>query len=448
MTNPKITIKIIFFVIISLFLLACSNTDLEASKTDEIVSAPELSENSSPHNSEISETSSITVFHNVNLISMIDDKILENYSVVIVDGIINQVAKAEEISLPENAKIIDGEGKYLMPGLVDMHVHIGIYRYEEVLYLANGVTGIQNMWGRVEDLNTRAFNERNSVGLRIYTTGPLMDGADPIWKNSTVLENREDARKAVLRVKEQGYDSVKVYEKLSLDVYQEIMETAGEIDIKVVGHVPRNVGLGTVLKLRQNSIEHLSGYSETNIETEAKMTAENNVWNTPTLAIANIIKEESEIEGLEYVHPNIIKGWNDMKLAANYELFIDSLDKRQNLVKIIHQAGGRILAGTDANNPFVIPGFSLHDELEYLAGAGLTPYEVLKTATYNPAEFLEQLDKYGTIEEGKFADLILLSENPLEDVRNTKKLEGTMIRGIWFDRESLNEKLENLKDIY
>jgi len=124
------------------------------------------------------------------------------------------------------------------------------------------------------------------------------------------------------------------------------------------------------------------------------------------------------------------------------------LEKRQYIVGMIHEKGGKLLAGTDANNPFIVPGFSLHSELEYLAGVGLTPYEALKTATYNPAEFLGQLDKFGTVEEGKEADLILLSKNPLEDIKNTRTLEGTMVRGVWLTKESLQGELEKLKESY
>lgn len=134
-----------------------------------------------------------------------------------------------------------------------------------------------------------------------------------------------------------------------------------------------------------------------------------------------------------------------MKRMGKYAF---DLEKLQYIVRTIHEKGGKLLAGTDANNPFVVPGFSLHSELEYLAGAGLTPYDTLKTATYNPAEFLGQLEKFGTVEEGKEADLILLSKNPLEDIKNTRALEGTMVRGVWLTNEKLQEELEKLKESY
>ncbi|KAB3534384.1 amidohydrolase family protein [Alkaliphilus pronyensis] len=407
------------------------------------------SQNTSPHpnsqDSEASKKANTIVFQNVNIITMTDDKVLENYSVVIKDDLIAEIGKFETVTIPEDAKIIEGEGKYLMPGLVDMHVHLFSYTGEENLYLANGVTSVQNMWGHPRTIMQRDFNNRRLTGPRIFTTGPLMDGPNPIHQGSLVLETPEEARKAVISVQTQGYDAVKVYEKLTIEVYEEIMKTADEIGIKVVGHVPRQVGIRKVLELGQDSIEHLSGYSESNIENEAEMTVENNVWNTPTLAIIHILKEENEIEGLEYINPETIEIWRNIRLSLKYDI---DLETGQNFVRIIHEKGGKLLAGTDANNPFVVPGFSLHSELEYLAGAGLTPYEVLKTVTYNPAEFLGQLDKLGTVEEGKKADLILLSKNPLVDVKNTRTLEGTMVRGVWLTNESLQEELKKLRESY
>ncbi|QUH21228.1 amidohydrolase family protein [Alkaliphilus sp. B6464] len=392
------------------------------------------------------EATNVVVFQNVNLIMMTRDKVLENQSVVIKDGLIAEIGEFQTVTIPEEAQIIEGEGKYLMPGLVDMHVHQWRYSGEEILYLANGITSIQNMWGLPQDLEMRAaINDRRFLGPRIFTTGPIMDGPNPIWKDSVALETPEEARKAVISVQEDGYDAVKVYERLPVEVYEEIMKTAEEIGIRVVGHVPSEVGIRKALELGQNSIEHLSGYSLENIENEAEMTVGNNVWNTPTLAIIHILKMENEIEGLEYINPEVTRAWRHMKRIGRYAF---DLEKRQYIVRTIHEKGGKLLAGTDANNPFVVPGFSLHSELEYLAGAGLTPYEVLKTATYNSAEFLGQLDKFGTVEEGKEADLILLSKNPLEDIKNTRTLEGTMVRGIWLTNERLQGELDKLKESY
>jgi len=432
--------KIMFFIVVTSLLLLVGCNAPEETNVEE-------SQNASDHqdlqDTDSSKNATTFVFQNVNLITMTEEKILENYSVVIKDGLIVEIGKFQTVAIPEDAQIIEGEGKYLMPGLVDMHVHLWRYSGEDNLYLVNGITSVQNMWGNSGLLNTRRFNNKR-FGPRIFTTGPIMDGPIPIWPGSKVLETPEVARRAVIKVQEEGYDAVKVYERLTVEVYEEIMKTAEEIGIRVVGHVPREVGIRKALELGQDSIEHLSGYTMENIENEAEMTAENNVWNTPTLVLTHILKEEHEIEGLEYIKPETIRSWRDAKNRG----YTFDVEKRQHIVRTIHEKGGKLLAGTDANNPFVVPGFSLHSELEYLAGAGLTPFEVLKTATYNPAEFLGQLDKFGTVEEGKEADLILLSKNPLEDIKNTRTIEGTMVRGVWLTNESLQGELEKLKESY
>lgn len=431
---------LIFAMMSLLLLVGCKANSSDNAKL-------EPTHPSSPSVEELkSMESNVVVFKNVNLITMLDDQVLENYTVVIRDGVIAEIGEGDAMDIPEVAQVIEGADHYLLPGLVDMHVHINFFRHEEILYLANGVTSIMNMWGRQDILNTRDINNRRDVGLRIFSTGPIMDGPNPIWKNSMVLATPEEVDSAVIRVKEQGYEAVKVYELLSSEVYAEIMKTATANGIKVMGHVPRDVGIREVLEQGQSSIEHLSGYTVSNIEEMAELTAKHNVWNTPTLAIDHINIGEHEINGLEYVHPNTLLGWRNMKAAVDYEALIEKLENRQSLIQTIHLKGGKLLAGTDANNPFVVPGFSLHSELEYLAGSGLSPFEVLKTTTYNPAAFLGKLDQMGTVEVGKLADLILLSENPLIDIKNTQSIQGTMIRGVWMSKEKLHDDLEKLKE--
>jgi len=435
--------KILLFIIIFswLLLVGCSGEAEPSAKEGAHSSAQQTFENIN-----LSNEPSLIVFQNVSIIPMNKEQVLENQNVVINEGLITKIGDFETVAIPDGATIIDGEDKYLLPGMVDMHVHLGRDSEEEMLYLANGVTGVQNMWGHPENLEMReAINDRKVLSPRIYTTGPLMDGPDPFWKDSMILETPEEARDAVIKVQEEGYDAVKVYERLTLDVYEEIMKTAKEIGIPVVGHVPQNVGIAKVLDLEQDSIEHLSGYNLDRLEEEAAITAKNHIWNTPTLTIVDIVKEEEEVEGLEFVDPKLIRYWNRLRARGHYDF---DLEIRQNIVRTIHGQGGRLLAGTDANNPFIVPGFSLHNELEYLTGAGLTPFQVLKTATYNPAEFLGKLDQLGTVEEGKEAYVILLSKNPLEDIKNTRTIEGTMIQGVWLDKELMEEELRRLEESY
>lgn len=415
-------------------------------ETQEVIPEAEPAAEASIDTPQDPENINTFVFQSVNLITMVNDQVLKNQTVVVEDGLITAIGDAHTIPIPEGAHIIQGQGHYLMPGLFDMHVHWWRYTGEETLYLANGVTGVQIMWGTPEFLRMRdAFYEGRFTGPRFFVASPIMDGPEPIWPDSMVLNTPLEAREAVIQVQEQGYDAVKVYEMLTPEVYQAIMHTAKERDIKVVGHVPREVGLHQVLLHGQSTIEHLGGFDLENLEEEMALVATSNVWNTPTLAIVNVLKAEGEIEGLEFIPPRTLNLWRNMKDSGvwTYDLSI-----RQYMVRTLHEKGGKIMAGTDANNPYVVPGFSLHNELAYLAEAGLSPYEVLQTATINPAEFLGQADKLGTIEVGKVADVVLLTENPLKDISHTKTLAGTMIRGTWLPMEELEEELEKLRYKY
>ena len=437
---------LLLILMVGLLVAGCNSQPTPEAETDDFPDERLENEAIQETDEDLSAIADVHVFHNVNLITMTDNQVMKNQSVVIQDGIITEIGDTERVVVPDEAYLIDGEGKYLMPGLVDMHVHWWHYQGEEILYLANGVTAVQNMWGHPTTLRLRkSVNEGSVLAPRIFTTGPIMDGPDPIWADSLVISTPEEAREAVVSVKEAGYDAVKIYEMLSLEVYREIMKTAVEMDMKVVGHTPRQVGIREVLEQGQHSIEHLSGYTLENFEEEAAMVVENHVWNTPTLAIVNVLKEEEEIQGLAYVPPRTLNLWRNMKREG---VFLYNLDIRQSMVGTIHEIGGMLMTGTDANNPYVVPGFSLHDELEYLVGAGLTPFEALRAATYNPAMFLNQSNKWGTVEEGKEADLILLLENPLEDIRNSRTLTGTMIRGKWLSEEWLEEELEKLRYKY
>ncbi|MBF9016821.1 hypothetical protein, partial [Oceanispirochaeta sp. M2] len=194
------------------------------------------------------------VFKNVAVISMVDEHILENKSVYIADGTIIAIDDYENLNLPKKTLIINSDGKFLLPGFSDMHVHTD---HEEVLslFLANGVTTIRNMWGLPDHVEYReAISNKEILGPNLYTTGPLIDGTIPVWRNSFILDDPADVEQAIKQMKIDGYDFIKVYERLKSDVYQEIIRVAKEINIPVVGHVPSLVGIDAVLESGQQSI--------------------------------------------------------------------------------------------------------------------------------------------------------------------------------------------------
>ncbi len=412
---------------------------------------------------------SVIVFKNVNVIPMNTETVLENYNVIIKDGKIVKLGKAWKTRVPKNATVIDGKGKYLTPGLFDMHVHIWLDDELE-LYLANGVTGVRDMFGNFGRLSLKKkIEEGHILGPRLYVASPILDGDPPYWEGSTVITSPQDGEGYVKTYKGMGYDFIKIYEGLTNYVYAAIIEAAKEEDIPVVGHVPSLVDIKKALQSGQKSIEHLDKYTDS--EDLYNMTIENNVWNCLTIVlytnrILPLLGEK--VAGIEYVDPRSVSIWgvrmglprgSAVQYVESNEYIADSLpqetidyyveriqsiiEDQKTLTKNLYDKGARILLGTDANNPFVVPGFSVHDELHNLVDAGLTPYEAIKAGTYDAAEFLNILEEAGSVEENKNADLILLDGNPLEDISNMRNIEGVMVRGQWISKSEIENMLKS-----
>jgi imidazolonepropionase-like amidohydrolase len=386
-----------------------------------------------------------TIFKDVNIIPMCNDSILYGHSVLVKDGKIVDISFFKEMDIPEDAQIIDGKEKYLIPGLCDMHVHIADVD-DRILYVANGVTLIRNMSGFPYHLELREkIKEKRLIGPEIYTTGLLIDGSDPYWpKASIVINDKEKVYEVLSQMKNDGYDAIKIYERLTKEVYDEIIRVAKKLEMPVVGHVPYLVGLKEVLISGQTSIEHLDDYgnyySDEQIISE---TVKSGIWNCPTLMVLknyenlDSLKENPPFE-IKYVYPSLVEYWKslnqlDMGFANKLKLLNTLTNNKANIV-----------AGTDAGTAFVVNGFCLHDELSLMQDAGLTPYQILISATINCAKMLGYESRLGTIEKGKDADLVLLMNNPLEDIKNTKSIAGVMTKGNWYPKKELNSMLEKV----
>jgi len=387
------------------------------------------------------------VVRNINVIPMDREIVLKNRNVYIRNGKIVKIDSSS--SQPVSAKkIIDGSSKFLLPGLADMHVHIW-NQIDGYTYLANGITTIRNLWGIPWHLEyQKMINSKAILGPEFHTSGPLMDGNPPVWEGALVVDTPEKAALSVIEQKSLGYEEIKVYDNIDLPVYQEIIKTAKQLNIPVVGHVPNAVGIETVLRSGQKSIEHLDFYNlDAATDSEEQLTVQQCVWNCPTLVMWdkwNRIEElkTANIEELKYVYPEIIADWME------HTVMVSSQKKLQNKLKTLFQHGAKIVAGTDAWAPFVIPGFSLHEEFLLMNQAGLTPYQILQTATCNAADFLGTKQRSGTIETGKDADLIILSANPLEDIKNAKKPIGVIVKGRYLQRSELDSLLNKVSEIY
>ncbi|MDH3710111.1 MAG: amidohydrolase family protein [Cyclobacteriaceae bacterium] len=429
------------------------------------------------------EGKEVTVFQNVNVITMESDQVLGGQDVVIVDGVIEFISPSAEY--PNHAQIIDGTDQYLLPGLAEMHAHIPTDQDQELveetlfLYLAGGVTTIRGMLGHPSHLTLRVqVNEGKVLGPHIYTSGPSING------NSAPDE--ETVSNMVRQQKEAGYDFLKIHPGLTMEVFDALVRTANEVDITFSGHVSRAVGIRHAIASRYASIDHLDQYVEGLVPEEAAVDPQDNgffgmnftdladesllgeliqsskeqgVWVVPTQCLAErwagpVSPEEMAASPeMKFMPASTLERWVQSKKqmqGSNYDpqkaqRFIEL---RRRMIKAMNDGGMGILLGSDAPQVFNVPGFAIQHEIEMYVAAGLTPYEALITGTVNPAKFFGTSKERGMVKEGYQADLILVKGNPLEDIKNLSQREGVMIRGEWLSKNVIEERLAQLAAKY
>lgn len=369
----------------------------------------------------------------VTVLPMDGPQPLQDQTVLIVDGRITALAPSAAVAVPPEALQIDGRGRYLMPGLSDMHAHVSLRegnRAED--YLNQGITVVRNMQGIPEHLAYR--DHLRPGGLVFRTAGPALAGRR-ISKRHHIVTEPEAGRAAVREQAEAGYDYIKVYSLLARPVYEAILDEAGQRGIPVVGHVTDAVPITQALAAGQTSVEHFYGYfwaleAETSvlqgnwaprrlfhaveIDTTklaglAAQTARAGVWNCPTLW-----RKDHHLPS-----PLAREAWETPALRARGHR------NRMKLVKALHDAGAGLLVGTDDQARVV------HEELALFVEAGLSPYEALQAATVGAATYLGMGDEMGTVEVGKRANLVLLAGNPLEDIAQTRSTVGVFVGGVW-----------------
>lgn len=430
-----------------------------------------------------------------------------NMTVIITGDRITKIAKNGEVAIPKHAQVVDGKGKFLIPGLWDMHVHtvIGsLPKFYFPLFIANGVTGVRDMaadLGLLKQLR-KEINEGRLVGPRLIG-GQMVDGPIPFWPGLPIAVSDEaSARQAAASAKDRGADFIKVYSLVPRPAYLALADEAKKRGIPFAGHVPLWLSAAEASDAGQKSIEHLEGiflacsaeepelrkileqalkdakdidqirtslvrvlnqieeravetYSQEKAAALFARFAKNGTWQAPTLVVkrAGAFMDDSDFTNdprLKYLRPGIVESWKNQddwrlknrssELSARYKMIFQ---KQLELVLAMHRAGVKMLAASDAVVWYVVPGFSLHDELELFVKAGLTPMEALQTATLNPATYLGLSDVVGTVEEGKKADLVLLEANPLETISNTKRISAVIVNGKQIPRGSLDKMLRD-----
>ena len=436
---------------------------------------------------------------NVNIIDVTSDAtgspVHAGMTVIIRGDRIVSIGKTAKTKIPADTKTLDAPGKFLIPGLWDMHVHTifgdwipGGKEVSLPLFVANGITGVRDMGGDLETL-LRWRSEIAAgtlLGPRMIIAGPMLDGPKSRFPSSVSLATADEGKAAVDDLKAKGVDFIKVQSFITRDAYFAVAAETKRLGITLVGHVPDSIRASEASDAGQKSIEHLTGifegaapatvedsfiqgatktpkiyldtYDDARASSLISRMARNHTWLVPTL-----VWERGQwlIDDIDYSHDSDLpyapaswqqKSWPTFTKSILAELDTDDVAIRRKFVQkefaivgAMHKAGVEIMAGTDtAAAVAVLPGFSLHTELECLVQAGFTPMEALQAATLNPAKFLGLQNQMGTVQPGNLANLVLLDANPLDDIRNTRKIDAVVLNGRLLNRADLDQILKQV----
>jgi imidazolonepropionase-like amidohydrolase len=434
------------------------------------------------------------IITHAKVINTVDGTIQSDRTVVIHGNRITRVARTRRLDA-KTGQVIDAHGEYLIPGLWDMHTHVYFDSTAAdgtdlvlPLFLANGITGIRDM-GSALDPILHAREEiaaHRLLGPRIMASGPMLDGPKSHYKAAIAITTPEDGRKAVDMLQRRGADFIKVQSGVPREAYFAIADEAKKVRIVFEGHVPDSIRASEAVAAGQHTFEHLIGIFEASSPDETKyltskktvgmfldtydpsleagiiqLLAQNYVWQCPTLFwergqwLVDDIDYSKDPDLAYAAHSWVTKQWPAAQKGILQSLDTDPLPVRQrfvehelDVVRKLHAAGAPFLAGTDTPAGVdVIPGISLHLELQRFVAAGFTPLQALQTATLNPAKFINKLDDFGTVQPGRIADLVLLEANPLDDIANTRKIAAVVTDGHYLSQEDLTQLQIKLKQL-
>jgi glyoxylase-like metal-dependent hydrolase (beta-lactamase superfamily II) len=401
----------------------------------------------------------------VNLIPMDEERLLRDHTVLVRGGRITAVGPRTELVIPDGLQRLtppEGVDWYVMPGLADMHVHM--FDEDEMwLYLANGVTTIRNLHGVERHLRWKSEIEVGErVGPRILTAGPILDGDPPSRSTNTVVRTPVEAREEVRREARLGYDFIKIYDNITPEVYEALADESRKAGLPMVGHLPTPVGFEGMLETGgQKAVEHCEelapffrDLAPGQLESMVHRMVDAGIWLGPTLVAWRwpIRQADPEIMAAipwEYLNPSTLETFRwateTVSMSENERTIRQrGYDLCDEITRQFHLAGGQLLPGSDSPLPALPPGSTLLEELAAFEGIGLTPFEALATATTEAAEFAGQSEQFGMIEPGLWADLLILTANPLETTANLVEQAGVVVRGVWLSRQDLSQRLDEL----
>lgn len=421
-----------------------------------------------------------TAFTNVNVITMLSDSVLQNRTVVVKDDRIVSISEGEAVTFSEEFVIVNGSDKYLLPGLAEMHGHIPpttppanaprymtpeYVQHTLFLYSAAGITTVRGMLGWPGQLELKEqIKNGEFFGPNLYLAGPSFSG-------STIHSVREAVEK-VKTQKAEGWDLLKIHPGLTLEEYDAIANTSKELDIPFGGHVPADVGLLHAIEMGQISMDHLDGYTdflnafegeerEQKLAEIVQITRDNNVWIVPTMALWETLlgvsdfEELSKYPELQYLPKNLVSSYHSWFVnntqnnkSYNYSQAKEQADTRIEILSEMNKAGVNIILGTDAPQLFSVPGFSIHHEFEVMKRAGMSPYDILKTGTSNVGKYFADTDFFGVLAVDARADLVLVENNPLDDIAHLKEVAGVMVSGNWLSKQQIDVQLDKIATLY
>lgn len=431
------------------------------------------------------------VFTHVNILPMHTETLLVDHAVRVFDGKIREIGPSSSVTIPKGSSVIDAKGRFMIPALSDMHVHLegdawnimfpagSKFKPDEInfddilfVYLAHGITMVDVLFAFPEHIPLREKIKRHEMQGPRLILSRMIDGAGKAWPPplGIWINNAGEAAAAVREIHEQGYDRIKVYSFLDRPSYDTIIATARNLGLPVDGHVPFSTSVEHVVSSGQKMIAHVEEimkftdpYSPENLSAKAELLAESDIWVTSSLILnrnLNTLLRDSAGQfskpGTQYLHPMASGIWayiyqhiykpipesHRRKLIEGYNLF------QRPFVREFARRGGKLLTGTDALVPSTLPGISLHEELEELVDAGVRPFEVLRASTTSPYDFLGESDHAGTIEVGKDANVVLLDGNPLDNISHARKIFGVMTQNRWIPKEEIEKRLGDIRDAF
>ncbi|HZM26027.1 MAG TPA: amidohydrolase family protein [Gemmatimonadales bacterium] len=412
--------------------------------------------------------STVVAFDSVTVVPMDRERVLDSQTVIVRDGKIAEIGPSNSVQVPAGAIRVNGKGKYLMPGIAEMHAHVPSRDDPTLdavmaLYVLTGATTVRAMMGTPDQLE---YRKEIASGLML---GPTLFAVGPPF-NGDNTKNPQDAEAKVRQFHAAGFDVLKIFPGMNRETYDAILRTARELHMPISGHVPSSVGVRHAIESGQ-SIEHLDGYLEDigrdrgRIQELVQLTTTAGIWNCPTMDVWKTIlglRDPDELlrdrPEVQYMPPQLVDQWTkrvrEMGRKSPVRLALEGLGMsrsaadiaalRDTLLRALSDGGAKLLLGSDSPQAFSVPGFSLAHEMDAMVAAGLSNWTVLSAATRNPAEFFGRSAEFGTVEVGKRADLLLLDGNPLDDIRNVHRQAGVMVRGHWLAAEEINRRLAQI----